>query len=374
MTEPDAGFDAVDHRHMAEALRLAERGLWTAHPNPRVGCVIARGDAIVGRGWHERAGGPHAEVHALADAGERARGATAYVTLEPCSHHGRTPPCADALIDAGVARVVAALVDPFPDVAGRGLDRLAGAGIQVSQGLMEAQARALNPGFLSRIERGRPYVRMKLAGSLDGRSTGPDGASKWITGDAARRDGHRWRARADAILTGIGTVLDDDPAMNVRLDEPAADALPPKPIVILDPRGRLTAEARVFGTGNPVWQVGSVGAENGDPGAERLEVATDAAGRADLTDLLRVLGERGINELHVEAGPTLSGALLVAGLVDELLVYQAPTLIGEGAPAAALPGVEKLADRLHLVRIEARAVGNDLRLRLRPVRTGSARG
>lgn len=374
MTEPAAGFDATDHRHMAEALRLAERGLWTAHPNPRVGCVIARGDEVVGRGWHERAGQPHAEVHALAEAGERARGATAYVTLEPCSHHGRTPPCADALIEAGVARVVAALVDPFPGVAGRGLDRLAGAGVRVAGGLMEAQARALNAGFLSRIERGRPYVRLKLAGSLDGRSTGPDGASKWITGDAARRDGHRWRARADAILTGIGTVIADDPGMNVRLDGIESTFLPPKPVVVLDPRGRLPADARLFTTGNPVWQVGPGDEGNGRADCERLEVATDPAGRADLADLLRVLGGRGINELHVEAGPTLSGALLAAGLVDELLVYQAPTMVGGGSPAAALPGVEKLVDRLHLVRIDTRSVGDDLRIRLRPADAGRKSG
>ncbi len=374
MTEPAAGFDATDHRHMAEALRLAERGLWTAHPNPRVGCVIARGEDVVGRGWHERAGRPHAEVHALADAGERARGATAYVTLEPCSHHGRTPPCADALIEAGVARVVAALVDPFPDVAGRGLDRLAEAGVRVACGLMEARARALNPGFLSRIERGRPFVRLKLAGSLDGRSTGPDGTSKWITGDAARRDGHRWRARADAILTGIGTVIADDPGMNVRLEGIESTSLPPKPIVVLDPRGRLPADARLFRTGNPVWRVGPVGDAAASAACERLEVATDPAGRAVLADLLHVLGRRGINELHVEAGPTLSGTLLAAGLVDELLVYQAPTLVGSGSPAAALPGVEKLADRLHLVRIDTRSVGDDLRIRLRPADAGPTSG
>ncbi|MBY6205200.1 bifunctional diaminohydroxyphosphoribosylaminopyrimidine deaminase/5-amino-6-(5-phosphoribosylamino)uracil reductase RibD [Halomonas denitrificans] len=359
---------------MAEALRLAARALWTAHPNPRVGCVIARGDDVVGRGWHERAGQPHAEVHALADAGERARGATAYVTLEPCSHQGRTPPCADALIEAGVARVVAALVDPFPDVAGRGLERLAAAGIRVARGLMEGEARALNPGFLSRIERGRPYVRLKLAGSLDGRSNGPDGASKWITGDAARRDGHRWRARADAILTGIGTVVADDPAMNVRLEGVEPSSLPPKPVVVLDPRGRLPANARLFDTGNPVWRVGTGTEVDDSATCERLEVAADPAGRADLEDLLRVLAARDINELHVEAGPTLSGALLCAGLVDELLVYQAPTLVGSGSPTAALPGVEKLADRLHLVRIDTRAVGDDLRIRLRPAEASRTSG
>ena len=270
--------------------------------------------------------------------------------------------------------MVAALVDPFPGVAGRGLDRLAGAGVRVAGGLMEAQARALNAGFLSRIERGRPYVRLKLAGSLDGRSTGPDGASKWITGDAARRDGHRWRARADAILTGIGTVIADDPGMNVRLDGIESTFLPPKPVVVLDPRGRLPADARLFTTGNPVWQVGPGDEGNGRAACERLEVATDPAGRADLADLLRVLGGRGINELHVEAGPTLSGALLAAGLVDELLVYQAPTMVGGGSPAAALPGVEKLVDRLHLVRIDTRSVGDDLRIRLRPADAGRKSG
>ena len=360
-------FSADDHRHMAHALRLAERGMWTTHPNPRVGCVIVRNGTIVGRGWHERAGEPHAEIHALIEAGEQAEGATAYVTLEPCSHHGRTAPCADALLEAGLKRVVAAMVDPFPEVAGTGLAKLAEAGIETAHGLMEAQARALNPGFLSRVERGRPYVRLKLAGSIDGRAGGPDGESKWITGAESRRDGHRWRARADAVLTGIGTVLADDPRMDVRLDDDSTANLPPKPVIVVDSRGRLPSDAKLFTTGNPVLRVGPADGIERPEQCETLELATDATGRPQLHKLLRVLGQRGINELHVEAGPTLSGALLVDDLVDEVVFYQAATLLGEGQAIARLPGVEKLADRLHLHLIESRRVGDDLRLRLRPV-------
>lgn len=360
-------FSADDHRHMSAALRLAERGLWTTHPNPRVGCVIVRDGEVVGRGWHERAGEPHAEIHALIEAGERAEGATAYITLEPCSHHGRTAPCAHALIEAGVKRVIAAMVDPYPEVDGSGLAKLAEAGVETAQGLMQTTARALNPGFLSRVERGRPYVRLKLAGSIDGRSSGPDGESKWITGPAARRDGHRWRARADAVLTGIGTVLADDPRMNVRLDDDSTGHLPPKPVIVVDSRGRLPAHARLFDSGNPVLRVGPADHVQRPEQCETLDVTCDAQGRPQLHALLRALGKRGINELHVEAGPTLSGALLVDDLVDEIVLYQAATLIGDGAAVARLPGVEKLADRLHLELIETRRVGDDLRHRLRPV-------
>ncbi|MEX0916148.1 MAG: bifunctional diaminohydroxyphosphoribosylaminopyrimidine deaminase/5-amino-6-(5-phosphoribosylamino)uracil reductase RibD [Wenzhouxiangellaceae bacterium] len=331
--------------------------------NPYVGCVIARDEQIVGRGWHERAGGPHAEVEALVEAGDAARGATAYVTLEPCSHHGRTPPCADALVEAGVARVVCAMRDPHPKVSGEGMQCLERAGIEVGCGLMQTAAYELNAGFVSRIERGRPWVRAKLAGSLDGRSSGPDGESKWITGEAARRDGHHWRARAGAILTGIETVLADDPAMDVRLDEFSKKPL----VVVADSRARLPAGAKLLTTGAPVLQVCVSDAINVPHGCDRAIVQADAAGRVDLAALLELLARREVNELHVEAGPVLTGALLASGLVDELLVYQASCMIGAGGGALVDPGgVEKLGQRLHFNVLEQRMVGRDRRLRLTP--------
>jgi len=348
---------------MAEALALAERGLYTTHPNPRVGCVIAHGDEIVGRGWHERAGGPHAEIGALEQAGAHAHGATVYVTLEPCSHHGRTPPCADALIAAGVSKVVCAVGDPHPAVNGGGIERLAAAGIEVRIGLMEEQARALNRGFFSRLERGRPWVRAKLAGSLDGRTAGPDGKSKWITGEAARMDGHRWRARADAILTGIGTILADDPALDARLEGWRKAPT----VIVADSRDRLPPAARIFSTGAAVWQVGGIAKDAPRAGVERLALPVSDDGRPELEALLVELARREIGELHVEAGPTLTGALLTRGLVDELLVYLAPCLIGaDGLALAALPGVENFDQRLHFQLLEAQPIAPDLRLRLRP--------
>lgn len=348
---------------MAEALRLARKGLWTAEPNPRVGCVIARGERVVGRGWHARTGGPHAEAGALAEAGAQARGATAYINLEPCSHHGRTPPCADALIEAGVARVVCAMRDPHPSVAGEGMRRLEAAGVEVACGLMNAPAQELNRGFVSRIERKRPFVRAKLAGSLDGRTSGPDGQSKWITGEAARRDGHRWRARAGAVLTGIETVLADDPGMDVRLD-----GFEKRPLVVIaDSRARVPAAARLLSTGAPVLQACTQGTSGAAGGCERVIMPAGPDGRVALDALLVLLAERGINELHVEAGPTLTGALLTQGLVDELVVYQSPCMIGaDGRAMLRLPGVEKLDQRLHFDLLESRRIGPDLRLRLRP--------
>ncbi|MFU8832025.1 MAG: bifunctional diaminohydroxyphosphoribosylaminopyrimidine deaminase/5-amino-6-(5-phosphoribosylamino)uracil reductase RibD, partial [Wenzhouxiangella sp.] len=300
---------------------------------------------------------PHAEVIALREAGARARGATAYVTLEPCSHHGRTPPCATALIEAGVAEVVAAMVDPFPENSGNGIEMLAKAGIKLRSGLMEAAARALNPGFVSRFERGRPWVRVKLAASLDGRSAGPDGQSQWVTSPAARADTQRWRARASALLTGIDTVLADDPRLNVRL--PGVERTPLR--IIADSQGRLPEQARLIDlpgpvlvatTGKPAWQ---------RQGVEWWRLPADAAGRVDLHALIEGLAARDINELHVEAGPRLSGALLEAGLVDELVVYQAPVLLGAGRPMLALPAMEKFSDRLHLELVDSRRVGPDWR-------------
>jgi diaminohydroxyphosphoribosylaminopyrimidine deaminase/5-amino-6-(5-phosphoribosylamino)uracil reductase len=360
-------FGAIDHAHMAHALRLAERGLYTTQPNPRVGCVVARGDEVLGTGWHQRAGEPHAEVYALREAAERARGATAYVTLEPCAHHGRTPPCADALIAAGVARVVVAAEDPFPQVDGRGIGKLRAAGITVESGLMREAARELNIGFFSRIERGRPWVRVKLAMSLDGRTALANGESKWITGEAAREDVQRWRARSSAILSGSGTVLADDPRLTVRLPEDEEFAPPLR--VILDRQLRTPAGSRVLDGSTPTLVLHGAAASGVDTRFERVERMTMAA-RGELLDLhavLAMLAGRGCNEVHVEAGPTLCGALFAAGLVDELLLYVAPVLLGDAArPLLQLPTLDDMDRRWQLRIVEQRMLGQDIRLRLRP--------
>jgi diaminohydroxyphosphoribosylaminopyrimidine deaminase/5-amino-6-(5-phosphoribosylamino)uracil reductase len=374
-------FTALDHVHMAHALRLAERGLFATQPNPRVGCVVARGEQIVGAGWHRRAGGPHAEVFALREAGEAARGATAYVTLEPCAHFGRTPPCADALVAAGVARVVIAAEDPFPRVAGKGIEKLRAAGIAVETGLLREPARELNIGFFSRIERGRPWVRVKLAMSLDGRTALADGESKWITGAAARADVQRWRARASAILTGSGTVLADDPHLTVRLHErgdarssgPAGEAaedlaLVPPMRVILDRQLRTPAGSHVLDAEAPTVLMHASGVPVPVHLSEVERMALpERDGRLDLPAVLAELARREVNELHVEAGPTLCGALLAAGLADELLLYVAPVLLGDTArPLLALPPLAHMAERRRLHTLDRRTVGEDLRLRLRP--------
>ena len=355
-------FSAVDHGMMARALQLAERGLWTTTPNPRVGCVLVRDGEVVGEGWHERAGGPHAEVHALRAAGERARGATAYVTLEPCSHHGRTPPCAEALVAAGVTRVVAAMADPNPLVAGNGLALLRAAGIETACGLLENEARELNIGFVSRMTRGRPWLRLKAAASLDGKTALDNGSSQWITGPAARRDGHAWRARACAILTGIGTVRDDDPQLTVReVDTPR------QPLrVIVDSRLETPLTAKIL-SGGPVLVAAAVDDEKKAnslraAGAEVL-LLPNAAGKVELKDLLEELARRGINEVHAEAGFKLNGSLLREGLVDELLLYLAPCLIGHAAAGIFnLPALAELDDRRLLQVRDLRQVGEDIRL------------
>ncbi len=457
-------FTATDYRHMARALALAERGLFTTQPNPRVGCVIAHGDAVVGEGWHRRAGGPHAEVFALRDAGDRARGATAYVTLEPCGLHGRTPPCADALIAAGVARVVIAAEDTS-QAEGAGLARLRAAGIAIETGLMREPARELNMGFFRRIESGRPFVRLKLAMSLDGRTALANGASQWITGEAARADVQRWRARSSAILTGSGTVLADDPRLTVRLptaavaagfaggagrSEAAAasisskapltqpsppsapggeglqverpgslsstaaadegedavrpdsssitaavgkgqDAVPPGTLgsaggegwgegaafaplrVVLDRQLRTPAGSHVLDGSVPTLMLHGAGADAGDDRFARVEcIALPLRdGRLDLAAVLALLAARQVNEVHVEAGPVLGGALLAAGLVDELLLYVAPVLLGDQArPLLRLPNLGDMAERWQLRTIEQRMVGTDWRLRLAPDRRG----
>jgi diaminohydroxyphosphoribosylaminopyrimidine deaminase / 5-amino-6-(5-phosphoribosylamino)uracil reductase len=360
-------FGAMDHRHMAQALLLAGRGLFTTQPNPRVGCVIAHGDEVVGTGFHQHAGEPHAEVFALREAGERARGASAYVTLEPCAHHGRTPPCADALVAAGVRRVVIAAEDPFPQVAGRGIGKLRDAGVMVDVGLMREAARELNVGFFSRIERGRPWVRVKLAMSLDGRTALANGESKWITGEAARADVQRWRARSSAILSGSGTVLADDPRLTVRL--PEGEAFAPPLRVILDRQLRTPAGSHVLDGSMPTLLLHGAAASGADERFARVErVALAMQGDVlDLRAALALLAGRGCNEVHVEAGPTLCGALFAAGLVDELLLYVAPLLLGDGArPLLQLPTLHDMARRWHLQVVDQRMLGQDIRLRLRP--------
>lgn len=359
-------FSASDATCMARALALAERGLNTTHPNPRVGCVITREGRTVGEGWHARAGGPHAEVEALAQAGEQARGATVYVTLEPCAHKGRTPPCADQLIEAGVARVVAACGDPFEQVSGRGFERLRNAGIEVEVGLLEASARSLNAGFFSRVERGRPFVRLKLAASLDGMTAMASGESQWITGPDARADTHRWRARASAVMTGIGTQRADDPRLNAR-DQNTG----PSCAVVLDSRWRMAADAALIASNDQVLWLGRedlpVPAWASSAGQVRAIGVPADGSSLDLAKVMAVLAGQQINELHVEAGAILSGALLSAGLVDELLLYVAPRLLGAGQRGLAqLPGLDSLADSINLEWVEVRRTGQDLRLRLSP--------
>jgi diaminohydroxyphosphoribosylaminopyrimidine deaminase/5-amino-6-(5-phosphoribosylamino)uracil reductase len=360
-------FPAMDHLHMAHALRLAERGLATTQPNPRVGCVVARGETVLGTGWHARAGEPHAEVFALREAGAAARGATAYVTLEPCAHHGRTPPCADALIAAGVGRVVIAHEDPFDQVDGAGIEKLRAAGIGVQVGLMREAAHELNIGFFSRIQRGRPWVRVKLAMSLDGRTALADGTSKWITGDAARADVQRWRARSSAILSASGTVLADDPQLTVRLTD-APGFVPPMRVVV-DSTLRTPVGARVLDATAPtlLFHARDVHVPAHLAGVPRAAVRRDEHGGLDLRAVLHEMARREVNEVHVEAGPVLCGALLAAGLADELLVYIAPVLLGSsGRPMLNLPPLDDMASRWRLHTVDRRQVGDDMRLQLRP--------
>lgn len=361
---------------MARALKLARRGLYTTDPNPRVGCVLVKDGAVVGEGFHARAGEAHAEVNAIEAAGDAARGATAYVTLEPCCHSGRTGPCTERLIAAGVRAVVAALPDPSPEVSGRGLAALEAAGIAVRQGLLESDAAALNQGFLSRMTRGRPHLRLKLAASLDGRTALASGESRWITGPDARRDVQRLRAQSSAVLTGVGTVLADDPRLDVRQDfsPPAAPAHPEirQPLrVIVDSGLRTPADARIL---SPPGSVLVATLDAGGPAAGALRsagaevIAVPACGgRVDLAILLARLAALGVNELLAECGPTLAGALLNAGLVDELVLYLAPALLGPNArPMAMLDDITGMGQRLDLLVDELRAVGGDLRLTARP--------
>jgi diaminohydroxyphosphoribosylaminopyrimidine deaminase/5-amino-6-(5-phosphoribosylamino)uracil reductase len=353
---------AADHGFMEQALELAGRGLNTTTPNPRVGCVVVRDGAVVGTGWHEKAGMPHAEVLALKAAGARSPGATLYVNLEPCSHHGRTPPCVDAIVEAGVKRVVAAIQDPNPKVAGAGFAKLRAAGVAVEQGLIEEEARELNIGFFARMTRGRPWMRMKIAASLDGRTALANGRSQWITGEAARADGHRWRARACAVLTGFGTVRDDDPQLNVRgVDTPRQ----PLKIVVdskfeTSPSARLLKEGKtlVVGAANDEKRIAALKAA----GAEVVIIPNDS-GKVELFKLMEELARRELNEIHVEAGAKLNGSLLQAGVVDELLVYLAPRVIGDsGRGMFALPELTELSQASALKIREVERIGADLRI------------
>lgn len=361
----DAG---IDHRFMVRALRLAERGLYTTDPNPRVGCVIVRDGHIVAEGWHRRAGGPHAEIEALQAAGEAARGATVYVTLEPCCHHGKTPPCTASLIDAGVSRVVAAQRDPNPRVLGGGLEQLAAAGIATTVGILADAAEFLNLGFFQRMRHGRPWVRGKLAMSLDGRTAMASGESRWITSPEARRDVHRLRARSSAILTGIGTVLADDPELTARLDGEVELVQPLR--VVLDTKLQLPKTAKVARPpGRTIVLTGIAPASVTPwPAGDNVEIRalpTGTDGRVDLNAVIDWLGQVECNEVLIEAGAELNGALLRAGLIDEWIVYLAPVVLGDrGRGLFHLPGLEKMADRYELRLIETRQIGPDLKLRL----------
>ena len=346
---------------MTRALQLAAQGLNTTTPNPRVGCVIVRDGRVVGEGWHARAGEPHAEPLALAAAGEQAAGATVYVTLEPCAHHGRTPPCVEALLAAKPARVVAAMQDPNPLTAGQGFERLRAAGIQVDAGLMEAEASELNLGFVSRMTRERPWVRLKVAASLDGRTALADGRSQWITGAGARRDGQAWRARACAVLTGIGTVKADDPRLNVREVETTRQPLR----VVVDSRLQTPLAARILGPGMVIAAGGADVPRMVALRAKGAEVVVlpGREGQVDLAALMQELARRGCNEVHVEAGYRLNGALLGAGLVDELLVYLSPSILGDTARGMFhLPPLQDLSQRRSLKITEITPVGDDLRI------------
>ena len=365
---PQQPHDPVEPALMARAIELARRGLYSTDPNPRVGCVIVQGGRIVGEGWHQRAGEPHAEVIALQQAGAAARDADVYVSLEPCSHHGKTPPCSQALIQAGVRRVIAAMEDPNPRVAGSGLKQLREAGIETACGLLGSEAEALNPGFCQRMRTGRPWIRSKLAMSLDGRTAMASGESRWITGPEARHDVHALRARSSAIVTGIGTVLADDPELTARLDTPETDVEQPVR-VILDSHLRCPPQPRMASAPGRSVILTTVTAAPGQvpAGFEIVTLPAGASGRLDLGRVIAWLGSQEFNEVLFEAGPTLNGALLAENRVDEWIVYLAPVVLGDGGRGLFhLPQLTRMADRIGLQLLDQRRVGGDLRLRLRP--------
>ena len=365
-----ANFTAADHVFMAQALRLAEQGLYSTMPNPRVGCVIVKDGVVVGEGAHLKAGEPHAEVFALRQAGEQAIGATAYVTLEPCSHTGRTSPCSQAIIDAGIIKVIAAMQDPNPLVAGSGLAHLQAHSIETVSGLMQAEAEALNPGFISRMSRGFPYVRSKIAASLDGKTALNNGVSQWITSEPARLDVQHWRARSCAILTGIGTILADNPSMTVRDLQINRQSLRQALKVIVDSQLKIPVDAKILQGGNAL-----IAFSQQNPQKEAQLLAAGAAlicipnneGKVCLKTLLSHLAHMQINEVLVEAGEGLNGALLAQHLIDELLVYYAPKLMGGGANCMfAMPVLINMSQAIDLTIIDLRQVGVDIRLRAKP--------
>lgn len=364
--------DREEH-FMSHALRLARRGLWTTDPNPRVGCVLVRDDVIVGEGWHEYPGGPHAEVNAITDAGPAARGATAFVTLEPCCHHGKVGPCTSALIDASVKRVVASMVDPNPAVSGKGLRTLAAAGIGTQAGLLVSSAQALNPGFCTRMSTGRPYIRAKLAMSLDARTAMASGESQWITGPAARRDVQRLRARSSVVMTGVGTVVADNPSLTVRaadLGVASNTELRQPTRVIVDSTARTPNNAKMFALpGRSIVATCNASAEARraltTAGAEVLDLES-LGPRVDLRELALRLGQLEVNEVLLECGPTLAGAMLEQQCIDELVLYVAPQVLGDNARGLfKLPGLQTLAERIELDIGDVRNVGKDLRITAR---------
>jgi diaminohydroxyphosphoribosylaminopyrimidine deaminase/5-amino-6-(5-phosphoribosylamino)uracil reductase len=361
-------FSAFDEAAMRRALELAQRGLYSTHPNPRVGAVLARDEEIVGEGWHERAGEPHAEPIAIRAAGDRARGATAYVTLEPCGHHGRTPPCVDVLLAAGVRRVVYAVGDPNPRVNGAGAARLKEAGLKVQSGLLEADAEALNAGFLMRMRHRRPFIRLKTGASLDGKTALANGESKWITSEAARADVQHWRAQSGAVLTSAATVIADDPRLDVRIETPRQPMR-----VVLDRRRALRKTARILAAPGDVLvfaaptrerKAGPADERLGNARVERIRVARS---HLDLKAVFARLAELEVNDVLVEAGSRLAGALFAAGLVDEWLLYIAPKLLGkEAKPLAALARLTRLDAAPEFELLDSKVVGPDLLLRLKP--------
>jgi len=355
---------------MAQAIRLARRGRYSCHPNPRVGCVLVRDGTVIAKGWHRKTGEDHAEVSALKSVDCRAKGATAYVTLEPCSHEGKTPPCADALIAAGVVKVIAAVEDPNPKVAGKGLDALRNAGIEVHVGLMQNQAETLNKGFISRIERQRPYVTLKVAASLDGSTAMTSGESQWITGEAARTDVQKLRAESGAILTGINTVIEDDPSLTVRASHIENDGLQPLR-VILDSRLRTPTGATILSQPGDtlIFCAEESRREVLEDAGAIVDVAPAPDGRVDIAKVLGLLAQREINDVLVEAGPGVSGGFLTADLVDELVIYQAPHIMGsETRGMFNTPLWTDLQQRLPLEIIDVRQLGNDMRITARPGR------
>lgn len=360
----------LDRHYLARALRLAEKGLFTTDPNPRVGCVLVQGEVVVGEGFHLKAGEPHAEALALAQAGSAARGATAYVTLEPCSYHGRTPSCAEALISAGVNRVVAAMTDPHPRNRGQGFDMLEQAGIEVERDADPTSARLLNPGHVTLHELGRPYVRVKLAATLDGRTSLMNGQSQWITGAAARRDVQKWRARSSALITGVGTILADDPTLTVRDTSIGPDVDPdwltrPRPVWVLDPQQRTPSRAKVWN--NPMAAI--VHAEN-DKTQESIERSVSCvlneARRIDLEALLALCASREMKEVLFECGPTLAGSVIQSGLWDELILYLAPKLMGPGQSLLHWPEIDNMSALAEHEIASVRQLGPDLRLIIKP--------